>query len=141
MVIEYLLILTVMVVFAVIHGLARWRAGLAETSNPKVGPSYPGRDGVSLTRASFEPEMDVETEPQIEPAKFRRTAPLEPLSGDARGQRPRSPRQLLAAPVTPTVSRTKVHYKEVVPRNQAELRRAMVLVAIFGPPRALDPSR
>lgn len=148
---EQVFILILLVMFAAIQGLAQWRRGIANSRNATVPTdSELDADGYPL-----DPFEAVEIEPaRIEPPRIGKpkASQLEPQRHLARG----TPRQLArassqsgalaarppafdagvrdAGPRNPGLRHT-----DLIPQTPTELRRAIALVAIFGPPRALDP--
>lgn len=137
---EQLLILATMAVFALVHWLARRPPGQAEQpTTRKLREGYPEREPDAVSRVAFEPVEKLETVPQIEPARAPRSVPREHRMREPQ-RRERSAPVPLAAPLAQrAATRVGLDWEALRPQNQNELRRAMALVVVFGPPRSLDP--
>lgn len=149
---EQVLVFTLMLMFAAIHWLGRWRRGI---QNPTNADSPAASEWETESRMldpfdadEVEPPRLVESPRIVEPPRTvepPRHAP--PMRQPRRGFAPRpAPRPLPqpasrpgARPARPIGIHAGLRDGGVIPQNEAELRRAIALVAIFGPPRALDP--
>ena len=135
---EQVFILILLVMFAAIHGLAQWRRGIANARNTNL-PTHSELDADGYALDPFEAAM-VEP-PRIEPPMAPRAVPHKYPARVAQKPLPRSPSRTGAPPAQPRTIDAGLRDTGLMPQNEAELRRAIALVAIFGPPRALDPPR
>lgn len=157
MALEQVFVLTLMVMFAVVHGLARWRRGIGNSMSTSV-PSDSDWETDAGAPDPFEPVVSepppvVETKPQKPeaPPRFdpKRPPAREHLAREHLAQQyparatseppPRARSRWGAPPAGPRSIDAGLRDAGLIPQNDVELRRAIALVAIFGPPRALDP--
>lgn len=143
MAIEQVIILTLVLMFAVIHGLVRAKRGIGNATNTNVPPASDwetnGRVPDPFEAADVEP-IDVEP-PKFEDAQAPHSVPQQHRSREASKPLARTRSRSAALPAQPRSLDAGLRETGLLPQNDAELRRTMALVVIFGPPRALDPPR
>jgi hypothetical protein len=129
---EQLLLLVVLVLLPLLQGIAERRRDTNATRSPETLP-----DDDEL---GPEPASGLLQPPQAEPPSSHRVAPR-----PARLPRTERPRRAMAQPARHVPRRMssagRSRLREAVPRDRENLRRAMLLVEILGPPRALDKKR
>lgn len=138
---EQVFILILLVMFAAIQGLAQWRRGIANSRSATV-PTDSELDADGYPLDPFE-AVDIEP-PRIEPPrivkpKAPRVAPQKHQTREALRPPPHGSGSTGAPPAQRSATEIGLHHTGLIPQTPAELRRAIALVAIFGPPRALDP--
>lgn len=136
---EQLLVFAVMLLLATVNGLIRWRRGLASSRDTGVPANFE-RGAEERPRGPFE-TVEVEPPRIVETKASPRSLSQQRQQEVSPQRRPHLAHRMGARPAQPRSPHAGASKTGLIPKDGAELRRAVALVAILGPPRAIDPPK